>query len=57
MKTFILHWLDGVDEEVQGNSISDAFTRAGYGGGAIRALDYYEEKDKPVKEENEDGEA
>ena len=57
MKNFILHWLDGTDEEVQGNSISDAFTRAGYGGGAIRALDYYEEKDKPVKEENEDGKA
>lgn len=44
IKTFILHWLDGTTEEVQGTSISDAFMRAGYGGGAIRALDYFEEK-------------
>lgn len=39
---FILHWLDGKVEEVEGNSISDAFTRAGYGAGAIRALDWYD---------------
>ena len=43
MKTYILHWLDGTTEEIEGNSISDAFTRAGYGAGALRALDYYEE--------------
>lgn len=44
MKTFILHWLDGKTEKVIGVTIADAFTRAGYGGGAIAALDYYEEK-------------
>lgn len=44
MKTYILHWLDGKTEEVHGTSIADAFARAGYGGGAIVALDYYEEK-------------
>ena len=43
MKKFLLHWLDGKTEEVLGTSIADAFSRAGYGGGAIRALDYYEE--------------
>ena len=44
MKKFILFWLDGKTEEVSGYDIADAFRRAGYGGGAIRALDYYEEK-------------
>ena len=44
MKTFILHWLDGKEEEIEGYSIADAFTRAGYGSGALRALDWYEEK-------------
>ena len=43
-KTFILYWLDGKSEEVKGNSIGDAFTKAGYSQGAIAALDYYEEK-------------
>lgn len=44
MKKFILHWLDGKDEIIEGYSISDAFMKAGYGSGALRALDYYEEK-------------
>lgn len=43
MKTYILHWLDDTTEEIEGNNISDAFTRAGYSAGALRALDYYEE--------------
>ena len=44
MKTFILHWLDGSTEEVIGTDIANAFARAGYGGGAINALDHWEEK-------------
>ena len=44
MKKFILHWLDGTQEEVKGNDIADAFRRAGYGSGAIHALDWYNEK-------------
>lgn len=48
MKTFKLYWLTktkGVQdtEEIKGDNIADAFRRAGYGGGAINALDYYEE--------------
>ena len=43
-RTFVLYWLDGKVEEIQGYSIADAFSRAGYGNGAIRALDYWEEK-------------
>lgn len=42
-KTFILHWITGDDETIYGYDIADAFRRAGYGGGAIRALDWYEE--------------
>lgn len=45
MRKFKLHWLGGEPKEeiVRGTDIADAFRRAGYGGGAIRALDYYEE--------------
>lgn len=39
---FKLFWLDGKTEIVVGNSIADAFNKAGYGSGAIAALDYYE---------------
>ena len=48
---FILHWLTGETEEIEGNSISEAFTLAGYSSGALRALDYYEEvKDETIQE-------
>lgn len=43
MPKFKLYWLDGKEEVVEGSSIADAFTKAGYGAGAIRALDYHEE--------------
>lgn len=43
MRKFKLHWLDGKVEEVEGDSISDAFTNAGYGAGAMIALDWWEE--------------
>lgn len=42
-KQFKLHWLDGKIELVEGIDIADAFSKAGYGAGAIRALDYFEE--------------
>lgn len=42
-KTFKLHWLHGDTEVIKGNTIAEAFMLAGYGGGAIRALDWYEE--------------
>ena len=47
MAKFKLHWKDGTVESVVGDSISDAFRRAGYGGGAPLALDYWS-KDKGV---------
>jgi hypothetical protein len=43
MKTFKLHWLSGKTETITGLTIADAFRKAGYGQGSIRALDYYEE--------------
>jgi hypothetical protein len=43
MKRFRLFWLDKTMEDIYGDDIADAFRRAGYGGGAIRALDYYKE--------------
>lgn len=47
-KRFRLHWEGGEKELVQGVNIADAFNRAGYGGGAIKALDYFEELPAPA---------
>ena len=47
MSKFVLFWLDGKKETVFGKSIDDAFNRAGYNAGALRALDFYgNEKDE-----------
>ena len=35
---YTIYWLDGKFEKVSGSSISDAFTKAGLGAGAIRAV-------------------
>ena len=43
MKTFELHWLTGKVDVVKGDTIQQAFTLAGYGGGALAALDYWKE--------------
>jgi hypothetical protein len=43
MKKFRFHWLDGKSDESSGQSMTDAFTRLGYGAGATAALDYFEE--------------
>ena len=42
-KEYILYWGSGEKQTVTGESIEDAFSKAGYEGGAIRALDFYEE--------------
>ncbi|WP_096867205.1 hypothetical protein [Mycolicibacterium houstonense] len=44
-KTWRFHWRDGKTEELEGTSPADALNSAGYGRGAIAALDYYEEAD------------
>lgn len=43
--TFTLYWRTGQREVVTGQTMADAFMRAGYGGGAIRALDFYQHGD------------
>lgn len=40
MNTCIIYWLDGKKTEIKGKDEIDAFSRAGYGGGAIRAIDF-----------------
>ena len=40
-KLFTLFWRDGHRDVLPGNSVSDAMTRAGYGVGAVAALDFY----------------
>jgi len=42
IKQFVLYWIGGKSETISGDNISDAFRRAGYGAGALSALDYYE---------------
>lgn len=42
-KTFTIFWLSGNKEVVTGPTIEEAFSRAGYGGGAIRAIDFFSE--------------
>ncbi len=46
MKNFRLNWLTGKQEEGKGDSAADAMNRAGYGSGAVKALDFFEEWDK-----------
>ena len=46
MKTYILHWKTGELDRVSGKDIVDAMNHAGYGAGAVAALDYYEEVEK-----------
>ena len=45
-KEFTLFWLTGKSEIVKGNKPNEAMMNAGYGGGAVRALDFYAEGDK-----------
>lgn len=44
IKTYIFHWRDGTKTESEGATPEEAFTNAGYGAGAVGALDYHEEK-------------
>ena len=46
IKTYILYWKTGETEEIIGENISLALAMAGYGGSALAALDYWEEKEE-----------
>ena len=52
MKKYKLYWLSAEPQIVEGANIVDAFTKAGYSAGAVRALDWFEE----IKEEQIDDE-
>lgn len=41
-KAFTLYWRTGHREVIYGTSIDNAFIYAGYGNGAVRALDWYD---------------
>jgi hypothetical protein len=50
MITYIFYWLSGEYEILQGTSPANALSTAGYGQGALRALDFYEEGTVPTYE-------
>lgn len=39
LEKFTLYWKSGDREVVEGQTVEDAMTRAGYGGGSVPALD------------------
>jgi len=41
MKNFTFYWLTGKREVLKGNDQADALNKAGYGQGAVRALDFW----------------
>lgn len=45
MKNFIFYWLTGDIDKGQGTDVADAFRRLGYGGGAMNALDFYDQNE------------
>lgn len=43
MAMYEFTWNDGKKERCEGSSVSDAFTKLGYGAEAMAALDYYQQ--------------
>ena len=48
LQEWTLFWRDGKSETIEGNTIADAMNHAGYGAGALGALDFYEKGDKAL---------
>jgi hypothetical protein len=48
MKHFIFYWRNGDLTKSEGATVDAAFSAAGYGAGAMRALDFYEESAEPT---------
>lgn len=44
MRTFILFWYDGTQNEVKGFDFANACARHGYGSAFLQALDFWREK-------------
>lgn len=51
MSTFCLHWRDGTTQVIHGKDIVSAINAIGYGTGALKALDYWEQMKEPTKYE------
>lgn len=45
-KSWAFYWLTGQREVLTGVTVADALNRAGYGAGALRALDFYGDADQ-----------
>lgn len=45
LEKFTIWWRDGTRSVIEGVSIDDAFTKAGYGAGAVKAVDWYDRGD------------
>ena len=45
MNQFTFFWLTGSREVLEGDKPDEALNNAGYGGGAVRALDFYAKGD------------
>lgn len=45
MERYTYYWRDGSREVLEGTDFINAFTRAGYSSGAVRALDFFMEGD------------
>jgi hypothetical protein len=41
MEKFTLYWFDGTSEVITGETAYEAMVHAGFGGGAIAALDFW----------------
>jgi hypothetical protein len=46
---FYVFWLNGELDVIKGTTISDAFMKAGYGGSAVNAIDFYAESKEEVE--------
>ena len=46
MARFVLCWLDGTQEVVEGTDISDAFLKADYSAEYVISINYYDEVDE-----------
>lgn len=44
-ETFTVWWKDGTRSVIKGPNIETAFTKAGYGAGAVAAVDWYDRGD------------
>lgn len=52
MKEYTIYWRDGKRDVLTGSNAANAFTNAGYGAGAMGAVDFYADGDDDSYEWN-----